>query len=267
MELSHILLLALVQALTEFLPVSSSGHLALMGWLFGWGYQGLGFDLALHFGTLLAVLGYYHRDLLTLGRAIVTRDRSEHGRLQHRLGLGLALGTLPAIVVGASMGEDVATALRMPALIAVNLIVFAILLALADRRGSKDRGTLSLSLRDALLIGLAQALALIPGTSRSGVTMTAGLALGLDRHEAARYSFLMGIPITAAACAHGALELWRSDEVVAWGDFALGAAIAAIAGVACIHFLLHFLRRLGLMPFVFYRIALGVVVLAMVFAR
>jgi undecaprenyl-diphosphatase len=267
MELSHILILALIQALSEFLPISSSGHLGLAGFLFGWTYQGISFDLALHFGTLIAVLTYYRRDLLRIAAAMLTRDRSEQGRLQHRLGLGLVLSTLPAIAVGAAMGEDTAAALRVPSLIAVNLIAFGILLGLADRAGERSRGILTLSLREALMIGAAQALALIPGTSRSGVTMTAALFLGLDRHEAARYSFLMGVPITAAACAHGALQLLRSEETLVWSDFAIGAAVAAIAGIACIHFLLHFLRRLGLMPFVWYRIALGLGVLALVWLR
>lgn len=267
MELVQILVLALVQALTEFLPVSSSGHLGLIGFLFGWDYQGVTFDLALHFGTLLAVLAYYRRDLTTIAVALLTRDRSEHGRAQHRLGFGLALGILPAVIVGLAMGEDTANALRVPTLIAVNLIAFGILLGFADRAGSRDRGILDLSIKEALLIGAAQALALIPGTSRSGVTMTAGLFLGLNRHEAARYSFLMGVPVTAAACAHGALELYKSGESFAWADFAIGAAVAAVAGVACIHFLLHFLRRLGLMPFVWYRIALGLFVLGLVYLR
>lgn len=267
MELSHILLLALVQALAEFLPISSSGHLGLVGFLFGWAYQGVTFDLALHFGTLMAVLVYYRRDLVAIAVAMLTRDRSEQGRLHHRLGVGLALGIVPAVVVGLLMGEDTANALRLPALIAVNLIVFGVLLGIADRAGARTRGVFDLSIREALLIGAAQALALIPGTSRSGVTMTAGLFLGLSRHEAARYSFLMGVPVTAAACAHGALEMYRSGEAFAWGDFAIGAAVSGIAGIACIHFLLHFLRRLGLMPFVWYRIALGLFVLGLVYLR
>ena len=267
MELVQILVLALVQALTEFLPVSSSGHLGLIGFLFGWEYQGVTFDLALHFGTLLAVLIYYRRDLTGIATAMLTRDRSAHGRAQHRLGFGLALGIVPAVIVGLAMGEETANALRVPALIAVNLIAFGVLLGIADRASGQTRGVFDLSIKEALVIGAAQALALIPGTSRSGITMTAGLFLGLNRHEAARYSFLMGVPITAAACAHGALELYRSGESFAWADFAIGAGVAAIAGVGCIHFLLHFLRRLGLMPFVWYRIALGLVVLGLVYLR
>jgi len=267
MELSHILILALIQALTEFLPVSSSGHLGLIGYLLGWDYQGVTFDLALHFGTLMAVLIYYRRALTTIATAMLTRDRSEQGRAQQRLGLGLALGIIPAAIVGLTMGEATAATLRIPALIAVNLIAFGILLGIADRASGKTRNIFSVSIKDALVIGAAQALALIPGTSRSGVTMTAGLFLGLDRHEAARYSFLMGVPITAAACAHGALELYKSGEALVWVDFALGAAVAAIGGIACIHFLLQFLRRLGLMPFVWYRIVLGLVVLGVVYLR
>lgn len=267
MELSHIIILAIVQALTEFLPVSSSGHLGLIGFLFGWDYQGVSFDLALHFGTLSAVLIYYRNDLLAILTAMLKRDYSERGRLQHRLGIGMALATVPALIVGVSMGEEMAATLRIPMLIAVNLIAFGVLLGVADRSGAKERGVMSLSIRDALIIGAAQALALIPGVSRSGITMTAGLFLGLQRTEAARYGFLLGVPVTIAACAHGALGLYTGDEAFNLQDFALGALVAAIAGIACIHFLMGFLRRLGLMPFVFYRIALGLVVLGIVFLR
>ena len=267
MEPSHIIILAIVQALTEFLPVSSSGHLGLIGFLLGWDYQGVSFDLALHFGTLTAVLVYYRRDLLAIAVAMLKRDFSEHGRLQHRLGIGLVLATIPALIVGVSIGEENAATLRIPMLIAVNLIAFGVLLGVADRSGAKERGVLSISLRDAMIIGAAQALALIPGVSRSGITMTAGLFLGLGRTEAARYSFLRGVPVTVAACAHGALGLATGDEAFNGTDFALGALIAAVAGVACIHFLLGFLRRLGVMPFVYYRIALGLVVLGLVFLR
>lgn len=265
MELSHIVLLALVQALAEFLPISSSGHLGLVGYLFGWAYQGVTFDLALHFGTLLAVLVYYRRDLISVATAMLTRDRSEHGRAWNRLGVGLALGIIPAVIVGLLMGDELANALRRPELIAINLIVFGIVLGIADRKSTAKRGVMSLTIKEALLIGAAQALALIPGTSRSGVTMSAGLMLGMDRNEAARYSFLMGVPVTAAACAHGALEWYRSGEHLAYTDFAIGAAISAVAGFACIHFLLGFLRRIGLMPFVWYRLAVGALILGLVY--
>lgn len=261
MELWHVVVLALVQALTEFLPVSSSGHLGLVGFFLGWPYQGLTFDLALHFGTLTAVLIYYRRDLWAMTRAVLSRGPSLADQQHRRLGWGLVASTVPAVIVGVAMGDALAESLRAPLLIAINLIVFGIVLGIADRLGSKQRDVWTVGYRDALLIGLAQALALIPGVSRSGITMTAGLAMGLTRVDAARYTFLMSVPITAAACAHGLLNLLKSSEAVDVWAFVIGAAVAAVAGLGCIHFLLGFLRRAGMLPFVVYRIALGAAVL------
>lgn len=267
METWLVILLALVQALTEFLPVSSSGHLGLAGFFLGLPYQGLTFDLALHLGTLAAVIAYFWRDLWRLARAVLSiRSLRELDPLQ-RLGLGIALSTVPAAIVGASMPDAFTESLRTPVLIAVNLIVFGVLLGLADRYGGGKRGENGIGFRDALLIGGAQALALIPGTSRSGITMTAGLALGLDRATAARYSFLMSVPITALAVGHGGLELVRSDEHLDLSVLALGAVVSGLAGIVVIHGFLHILRRVGTLPFVAYRIGLGVLVLALVATR
>lgn len=263
MDLGHVILLALIQALTEFLPVSSSGHLALAGFFLGWPYQGLSFDLALHFGTLTAVLIYYRRDLWKMTEAVLSRSQTESARQHRQLGWGLVLSTVPALIAGASMGDAFAESLRLPLLIAINLIVFGILLGLADRYGKQQRDVWSMRYSDALLMGLAQVLALIPGVSRSGITMTAGLTMGLSRVDAARYTFLMSVPITAAASAHGLLSVLKSSESIDVQAFVIGAAVAAVAGLACIHFLLAFLRRAGMWPFVVYRIALGIVVLVM----
>ncbi len=263
MELWHVVVLALVQALTEFLPVSSSGHLGLVGFFLGWPYQGLTFDLALHFGTLTAVLIYYRRDLWRMAAAVLSRGQSATDQQHRRLGWGLVIATVPALIAGAAMGDVLAESLRSPLLIAINLIVFGVVLGVVDRHARQNRDVWSVGLRDALLIGLAQVLALIPGVSRSGITMTAGLALGLSRVDAARYTFLMSVPVTAAASAHGLLTLLRSGESIDVSAFVIGAAIAAIAGLGCIHFLLGFLRRAGMLPFVIYRIALGIAVLLM----
>ena len=263
MELWHVIVLALVQALTEFLPVSSSGHLGLVGFFLGWPYQGLTFDLALHFGTLTAVLIYYRRDLWRMAAAVLSQQQSVADVQHRRLGWGLVIATVPALIAGAAMGDALAESLRSPLLIAVNLIVFGVVLGVVDRHAGQNRDIWSVGLRDALLIGLAQVLALIPGVSRSGITMTAGLALGLSRVDAARYTFLMSVPVTAAASAHGLLSLLRSGESVDVSAFVIGAAVAAVAGLGCIHFLLGFLRRAGLLPFVIYRVALGIAVLVM----
>lgn len=267
MEAWHVILLALVQALTEFLPVSSSGHLALAGFFFGWPYQGLTFDLALHVGTLLAVVVYFRRDLWTIGRDTLALRRLADATTTQRLGLGILLATIPGAVVGAAMPDAFTESLRTPVLIASNLIVFGLLLWLADARGRGARDEASLGYRGALLIGAAQALALIPGTSRSGITLTAGLALGLTRTAAARYSFLMSVPITALATAHGAMTLIRGGTGLEWDTLALGVVVSGLAGIAVIHFLLAVLNRVGTAPFVVYRVGLGLVVLVLVAVR
>lgn len=264
METWHVVLLALIQALTEFLPVSSSGHLALVGFFLGWPYQGLTFDLALHLGTLIAVLVYFHRDLIAIAReTLALRSWSQATPVQ-RLGIGLVVGTIPAAIVGVAMPDAFVESLRNPTLIAVNLIAFGVLLGIADRWRRGTRTETALGLRDALLIGAAQALALIPGTSRSGVTLTAGLALGMERGAAARYSFLLSVPITVLATAHGAMNVVRGEEAFGLQTLLLGAAISGVAGIAVIHGLLAVLRRVGTLPFVAYRIALGLVVLGLV---
>ncbi len=260
----YVVLLAVIQAITEFMPISSSGHLGLVGFFFGLPYQGLTFDLALHLGTLFAIVAYFWRDLMLLARETLALRSLRAVNPTQRMGLGIVLSTIPAAIVGVSMPDAFTESLRTPVLIAVNLIVFGVLLGLADWKGRQQREAASLGYRDALLIGLAQALALIPGTSRSGITMTAGLALGLTRDAAARYSFLMAVPITVLACAHGALSFFRSDEALDGRALVLGVLVSAVAGVAVIHFLLAVLRRLGTAPFVVYRIALGLLVLAMV---
>ena len=262
MEWWHVVILALVQAATEFLPVSSSGHLGLVGFFLGWPYQGVTFDLALHAGTLGAVLIYYRNDLWQMTRSVAGLRLSGDQHTQNRrLAAILVIGTIPAVIVGLAMGEAFANTLRAPLLIAVNLIVFGLMLLAADRLGGKQRAWASLGWRDGLLIGLGQATALIPGVSRSGITMTVALALGLQRVDAARFSFLLSVPITIAACAHGALNLWRGEEAFDGSAFLLGAGVALVAGLACIHFLLGFLKRAGMTPFVIYRVALGALIL------
>ncbi len=277
MAFLHILILALVQALTEFLPVSSSGHLVLASLFLGWDYQGLAFDLALHFGTLMAVLIYFRADFLALLVEVLRWRPGLPLTPAQRLAFGLALSTVPAAIVGLAMGEAGANLLRHPLTIGFCLVFFGILLGLADRRSRGDATSSAsadadfvaganavfghMSLRQAALIGCAQALALIPGTSRSGVTMTAGLFLGLTRAAAARYSFLMSAPVMVLASAHGLMELLLSKQQVVWSDFGLGALISALAGVVVIHGFLKIIRRVGVMPFVIYRMILGVSVL------
>lgn len=279
MDFLHILILALLQALTEFLPISSSGHLVLASELLGWEYQGLSFDLAVHFGTLLAVLAYFRRDVWELAREALAWRPGQRFTPTQRLAFGIALATIPAGLAGLALGDAGAMLLRHPVFIAINLIVFGVLLWLADRHSRRTHAAdpilpadnappgetfAKVSFGRAVLIGCAQALALMPGVSRSGATMTAGLFLGLDRAQAARYSFLLSIPVMVLATTHAVWET-RSTPLAGVSDMLLGAAIAAVAGWFVIHFFLGVIRRIGTAPFAIYRVLLGLAVLAWYF--
>jgi undecaprenyl-diphosphatase len=265
-DLLQLIILALVQAATEFLPVSSSGHLGLAGFFFGWAYQGVLVDLMLHFGTLIAVLVYFRSDLLELARAGAAIRPGRPLDASQRLAVGILLATLPAGIVGLALGTD-AENLRHPLLIAAMLILFGVILGLSDRWGSKRQGLSGIDFKTALIIGAAQALALIPGVSRSGICITAGLLLGLQRDAAARYAFLLAVPITAAACLHGGVLALADGHDLKPIHFLLGIGVSALAGLACIHILLGVLRRFGTAPFVAYRLVLGCLVIALYFLR
>jgi undecaprenyl-diphosphatase len=250
-------MLALLQGLTEFLPISSSAHLVLMPSLAGWDDQGLAFDVAVHVGTLIAVVGYFRHEL-----AIMLADwlRSIAGGEQTpeaRLAWLVLLGTLPAALTGFFLHDMIEGALRAPLVIAATTIMFGVLLGWADQRGRRVRDETTLCISDVLLIGAAQALALIPGTSRSGITMTVGLALGLTRTAAARFSFLLSIPVITLAGGYQTVKLVQLAEPVAWDMLFLGTAIAAISAWLCIHFFLQLVERIGMLPFVIYRLLLG----------
>jgi undecaprenyl-diphosphatase len=266
MDLIQLVILSIVQALTEFLPVSSSGHLGLAGFFLGWEYQGVLVDLVLHFGTLIAVLVYFRADLGALARAALAIRPGRALDGDQRLALGILLATVPGGIVGLAIGSH-AESLRHPLLIAGTLIFFGVLLGLSDRYGAKRRGLGSIDFRDALIIGAAQALALIPGVSRSGICITAGLLLGLGRDAAARYAFLLAVPITAAACLHGGMLALADGHDLKLIHFLLGIGLSALAGMACIHILLGVLRRFGTAPFVAYRLALGCLVIGLYFLR
>lgn len=255
-EFIQALFLALVQGLTEFLPVSSSAHLILPGRLLGWADQGLAFDVAVHVGSLLAVILYFRRDLWVMATGswawLLRREEKE----QAQMVLWLLLATFPVGVAGVMLDHWVEAELRSLVVIATTTLVFGLLLGVADRyRG----GASGLTLRIAVLIGLAQVLAIIPGTSRSGVTMTAGLLCGLQREAAARFSFLLSIPVISAAGALKGYELYSTSEPVPWLELLSGMAVAAVTAYLCIHVFLRLLERVGFMPFVIYRVILSAV--------
>jgi len=254
--------LALVQAATEFLPISSSGHLILVPRLLGWSDQGLEFDIATNTGTLIAVLAYFRRELLEIARDGLRslRPGSEvAGSPSARLAWALVLGTIPAGVVGLLVKDWISSYGRNPLLIATTAIVYGVLLAVADRMGRKRDGLETIGPRRGFLIGCAQALALVPGTSRSGVTMTAGLGLGLDRTAAARFSFLLSVPIGLLVGAKQALDFARGEIVGLSGQTILiGIGVSAVAGYAVIAALLAWVRTRPFLVFAVYRVLLGI---------
>jgi len=261
LDLLQIIILALVQGLTEFLPVSSSAHLILVPVPSGWPDQGLAFDVAVHAGTLLAVLVYFRREVT---RMLVTGIASLAGRgmtPDARLGWQVVLATLPVIVAGFVFKDAIEAHLRGPIVIALATIFFGLLLAWADISGRRRHDEYQLGWTDAVLIGLAQVLALIPGTSRSGITMTAGLALGLTRHGAARFSFLLAIPTILGSAVLLFKDLLASDAPVNWLALGLGTFLSFISALLCIHFFLRLLERIGMLPFVLYRLVLGGILL------
>jgi undecaprenyl-diphosphatase len=270
------ILIGLIQGLTEFIPVSSSAHLELAPWIFGWPSDGLigslAFDVFLHLGTLLALIGYFWRDWIRLIGAFVgsLRDRRIGADPDRRLAWLLALATVPAAIIG-FVGEDVIDEVLHGGSDPVRLAIAAFLVAgalgllAADRFGSRRRELGQIGPGTALAIGLSQALALLPGISRSGATITAGLALGLTRESAARFSFLLATPITLGAGLYGSRHLLNEAHTGAeWLAIGGGFAAAAISGVLAIGFLLAWLRSRSVAAFSAYRVALALLVVALV---
>lgn len=265
MEIHQAVILAIVQGLTEFLPISSSAHLALAPWILGWKDQGLTFDIAMHFGTLAAVVVYFFRDWVQiLAQGTGLRWGSDEAlRRNPRLLWLLAAATVPVGVFGYAFKGHAEQEWRNPLVIATMLVSVGLLMWWAERAGRKVKDIGQVSAGDAMAIGLAQALAIVPGTSRSGITITAGLFRGLEREAAARFSFLLSTPAIAAAALKEFWDLQRSGERVEWGLFALGMCVSAVTGCLVIAFLLRFLRRHSLRFFVYYRIVFGIIVFAL----
>jgi len=252
----QIIVLALLQGFTEFLPISSSAHLILVPYFTAWSDQGLAFDVAVHVGSLGAVLWYFRRDLGPLLQAWARSLRGLHSA-QSRLVWAVGLGTLPVAVAGLLLGDLVDSYLRSPLVIAWATIGFGLLLGWSDWIGKRERDEYQLRSLDIIFIGLAQALALIPGTSRSGITMTAALLLGFKRQAAARYSFLLSIPVILLAGSLKTLEMVERGTPADWNAMLWGALLSGLAAYMCIHFFIRLLDRIGMIPFVIYRLALG----------
>ncbi|MFQ5695181.1 MAG: undecaprenyl-diphosphate phosphatase, partial [Terriglobia bacterium] len=268
MSLVQVIVLAIVQGVTEFLPISSTAHLILTPWLFGWQDQGLTFDVALHAGTLAALLIYFFRDWWTMLGALLGGSRPAHAEGRKLVGL-IALATIPGGLAGYFLESYAESAFRSPVLVAVMLMGIALVMWAADGRRTLLRKVESVGLADAVAIGLAQALALIPGTSRAGITIAAGLFRNLTRASAARFSFLLATPIIGGATLKKALEVWQQGfpAGASAADFALGLLVSGVVGYAAIAFLLRYLQVRTLKIFVAYRLALGGIILAAEFLR
>ncbi|TEB06774.1 Undecaprenyl-diphosphatase [Pelotomaculum schinkii] len=260
MTLTEALVLGIIQGLGEFLPISSSAHLVLVPWALGWQYAGLTFDVALHIGTLISVVAFFWKDWLTLLSSAVTRKGSKEAALFWYL----VLGTIPGGAIGYLFEEQAETVLRTPLLIGVMLIVMGIILYWVDRRAASVKSIDSVSLLDSLLIGLSQALAIIPGVSRSGITMTAGRALGFTRASAARFSFLLSTPIVVGAGLYKMKDLSPGDLDAA---FLTGVVSSAVVGFIAIGFLIRYLSQRSFAVFAWYRFVVGSAVIILALAR
>jgi undecaprenyl-diphosphatase len=267
MPIYQAVVLAIVQALTEFLPISSTAHLILFPWLLGWKDPGLTFDVALHAGTLVAVIIYFFRDWVQIiGQGLGLNIGRDPGLKQNRSLLWLlAVGSIPIGIFGYLFDKQADTVWRQPYVIGTMLIVVGLVIWIAERRRIGSKSMSAIQMNDAVAVGLAQAVSVIPGTSRSGATISAGLFRDMDRETAARFSFLLSTPAIAAAVAKKAWDVHKEGGVPA--DMKLpilvGILVAGVLGAIVIAFFLRYLRRSSLMPFVYYRIIFGIIVIAL----
>lgn len=259
MEFFQIALLALIQGITEFLPISSSAHLILPSEVLGWPDQGLAFDVAVHVGSLAAVLLYFRDDIVRLitqwCKSLVERKQNEDSRLAWFV----ILATIPAGLAGLLFNDFIEQHLRSMFVIMIATVFFGLYLGACDHWGKRQLELSQMTLLIAIVIGCCQALALIPGTSRSGITMSAALMMGLRREPAARFSFLLSIPIITLTGLYEGYSLVGNPPATntLWRDLFIGASLAGVSAFLCIHFFLQFIKRIGMLPFVIYRLILG----------
>lgn len=257
MDWLHLLVLSLIQGITEFIPVSSSAHLILPSQLLGWPDQGQAFDVAVHVGTLMAVVLAFRQQIVAIISGWLGHVLHRRASPESRMGWMIILATIPAAVAGLVFESLIEQYTRSMLVIGTTTIVFGLVLWWADVNGSRDADMNRMTWRHALLIGLAQMLALIPGTSRSGITMTAALMLGFDRKSAASFSFLLSIPLILAAGSLKAVHLIEQGDGAHWGDMAWGAGLSFVSAFLCIKLFLAALDRVGMLPYVIYRLILG----------
>jgi undecaprenyl-diphosphatase len=262
MDLLQSIIYGLVQGLGEFLPISSSAHLVLVPWLFKWNDPGLTFDIALHLGTLISVIAYFWKDWLNL----IAKGFSDYKSRDGKLFWYLVAASIPGAIGGFLLEKKAETVFRNPLLIAIMLIVMGAVLCLADRKSLKKTGLENITFKTSLLIGISQILAIIPGVSRSGITMTTGLLLGMTRDGAARFSFLLSTPIIFGAALVKVPVVITNPSVIDTG-FLTGMLVSCIVGFASIGILLRYIQTRNFMPFVWYRFILGAIVIGVVVLR
>ena len=270
MHLISAAILGIVQGLTEFLPISSSAHLIVIPWLLGWKPEGLEFDVALHLGTSVSILAFFWKDWMKLGREALRglKEKRPFGNADRKLLWFLVVGTIPAAVVGVVFEEAIEGYLRSPLVTVFTLVLFAILLLIAEKASQKDRTIDSFSWFDAIYIGIAQAVALIPGVSRSGITITAALSRNCDRTNAARFSFLLSTPVIVGAGLLEAYGLLQKTQIsgtgfneAQWTVMAVGVAASSITGFFCIRYFLKFIQSHSFISFIIYRCILACIIL------
>ena len=265
MEYLPSILLGLLQGATEFLPISSSGHLVLAHSVFGVEEVGLAFDVALHLGSLVGLVIYFRSDFLQMAKTLVTRNLDEEGRFSRSLFIYICVATIPAVLAGVVFGSEAETSWRSPLLVAFTLAGVGLLLLIADKKGACSRKFAALTFKDILLIGLAQALAIVPGVSRSGITIITGLFLGLERAAAARFSFLLSAPVILGAGIYNLPAIFQQGLAGGmFGYYLAGFIMAAVSGYCFIAFLLQYVRTRSLAVFAYYRFVLAALVLLLI---
>lgn len=271
MPLIQVIVLGVVQGLTEFLPISSTAHLYLTSWLLGWQTEALSFDIMLHIGTLFAILIYFFSDWVQIiGHGFGMKIGHDQELEQNPTLLWLmAIATIPVGVFGYLFNKQAETVWRTPYVMGATLILVGLVIWAAESAGRRQRDISTIYMTDAIGIGLAQVLAIVPGVSRSGITISAGLFRNLDRHAAARFSFLISAPAIGGAALKTLWDLHKSHQLHGLIDssFVVGVLVSAVTGIAVIAWFLHYLRRSSLKPFVYYRIIFGIIVLALAFIR
>ncbi len=262
MDWLQLVILSLVQGITEFLPVSSSAHLILVPYFLGWPDQGLAFDVAAHLGTLLAVILYFRQSLKSMFFSCLSVVAIRRPDRESRLAGLVLLATFPVIIAGVIFHDEIASRLRSPLVIAMTTIIFGLALLWANRARPDALDEYQINIKIALLIGLAQVLALVPGASRSGITITAAVLLGMSQTAAARFSFLLAIPVISGSALFEVINLIQQTAVIEWQILLAGMLLSGVSAMLCIHLFLQFIERVGFTPFVVYRLILGVIILA-----